>query len=128
MIQKNFKLFNLSTLKETDQISTFFGGHTGSNFEITLLPVRKLQIKLFFLIVKHYSKIVCGCHINVFVSLFPDQVIDRSGGQTSELFDDSKVEKFELSDEAYEQRKGTNRTHFSPLKFVPKTNHGLKID
>lgn len=31
-------------------------------------------------------------------------VIDKSGGQTRELFDNSKVEKFELSDEAYEKR------------------------
>lgn len=31
-------------------------------------------------------------------------VIDKSGGQTRELFDNSKVEKFELSDESYEKR------------------------
>ncbi|XP_027855015.1 tubulin-folding cofactor B [Xiphophorus couchianus] len=45
-------------------------------------------------------------------------VIDRSGGQTSELFDDSKVEKFELSDEAYEQRKESVRS------FLKKQNLG----
>ncbi|KAK5604714.1 hypothetical protein CRENBAI_012455 [Crenichthys baileyi] len=31
-------------------------------------------------------------------------VIDRSGGQASELFDSSKVEKFELPDDEYEKR------------------------
>lgn len=37
-------------------------------------------------------------------------VIDKSGGQTSELFDNSKVEKFELSDEAYEKRSESVRS------------------
>ncbi|MEQ2219033.1 hypothetical protein XENOCAPTIV_011624, partial [Xenoophorus captivus] len=37
-------------------------------------------------------------------------VIDRSGGQASELFDSSKVEKFELPDDEYEKRTGTNLT------------------
>lgn len=34
------------------------------------------------------------------------QVIDRSGGQMGEFTDVSKVEKFELADDAYEKRTG----------------------
>lgn len=50
---------------------------------------------------------LCFCLI-----FFPVQVIDKSGGQTSELFEDSKVEKFELSDQAYDERAGTSSHTF----------------
>lgn len=39
--------------------------------------------------------------------LFLLQVVDRSGGQMGEFTDVSKVEKFELPDDAYDKRTGT---------------------
>lgn len=44
------------------------------------------------------------CHSESHLS---PQVIDRSGAQTGEYTDVSKVEKFEISDDAYEKRTGT---------------------
>ncbi len=38
--------------------------------------------------------------------LFSVQVTDRSGTQSGEFTDLSKVEKFEISDDAYEKRAG----------------------
>lgn len=40
------------------------------------------------------------------VSHFPLQVIDRSGGELGEFTDVTKVEKFVLSEDAYEKRSG----------------------
>ncbi|KAM6972949.1 tubulin-folding cofactor B [Aplochiton taeniatus] len=48
-------------------------------------------------------------------------VIDRSGAQTGEFSDLSKVEKFELSDDAYEQRSESMRT-FMKKKRVGQYN------
>lgn len=50
---------------------------------------------------------------------FSAQVIDKSGGQVDELFDVSKVEKFEISNEAYDKR--TSKSFFT-LLFKIKLN------
>ncbi|CAG6002688.1 tubulin-folding cofactor B [Menidia menidia] len=48
-------------------------------------------------------------------------VLDRSGGQVGELFDVSKVEKFELTDDAYEKRTESARS-FMKEKRVGRFN------
>lgn len=42
------------------------------------------------------------------------QVIDRSGAQIGEYSDLSKVEKFEITDDAYEKRTGTAGSDLLP--------------
>uniref|UniRef100_A0A3Q2QDM6 Tubulin folding cofactor B n=1 Tax=Fundulus heteroclitus TaxID=8078 RepID=A0A3Q2QDM6_FUNHE len=46
-------------------------------------------------------------------------VIDRSGGKANELFNDSSVEKFELSDDAYDQRTETVRSFLKKQQLGP---------
>lgn len=48
-----------------------------------------------------------------FFILFFFQVIDQSGKQMGEFTDVSKVEKFEISNQAYEKRTGAVRLTFS---------------
>ncbi|KAF7218872.1 tubulin-folding cofactor B [Nothobranchius furzeri] len=46
-------------------------------------------------------------------------VIDKSGGQVGELFDVSKVEKFELPDDAYDKRTDSARSFMKKLHVGP---------
>lgn len=48
------------------------------------------------------------------LSHLESQVIDRSGSQMGEFTDVSKVEKFEISDEAYDDRTGAVHPQVPP--------------
>lgn len=114
-----------STLSQFESVRRFNRGITIAEFKCKLelvigIPASSMELQLFstqdkFLLKLEDNDALLGsypvdddCRIHV---------IDRSGGQSTEFSDLSQVEKFEISDDAYEKRSDSVRSFLKKKKL-----------